>query len=746
MKRFKSLVIGGIQNKVFNLILATIILMTAAFSSVAVYRNRMLAKVSADTNQRQQEAIQDVSDTVLTSMLDSSLSQKTQMEATIAEDMFHDLQVRVEMMGEYAEKVFSDPGRVQRIIIDAPDLEKDGEISAQLLMADGVTLDDPVLMDRVGLMGNLMDMMTSLYSVSDDTNSCFIALPEGVILVADDRSSSKFAEDGSVIKFDPRTRPWYRQAVEAGHLIFTDVEVDLFTGEIGIVCAMPVYTEGRLAAVVGADLFLTSMRDRVMNSKINGTGTFTVVINQQGHVVFSPAETGIFQVKDSAEAENLRRSDNTKLAGFLMDARQSQTNVKVINVDGENYYMVGAPMKTVGWVLLSAFSQDAANRPAAMLEEKNAEIQAQAASEYRESSKHSQTTAFVFMLTIAVCMSIVAHASIKRVVEPLNTMTKRIAHLTGKNLEFKMEDTFRTGDEIEELAKSFAEQSHKTIEYVETIKTVTAEKERIGTELALAKDIQESMLPHDFPAFPNRTDFDIYASMDPAKEVGGDFYDYFLIDDDHLCLVIADVSGKGVPAALFMMASKIILQSIAILGNDPGQILARTNENISTRNDAEMFVTVWLGILELSTGRLKAANAGHEYPAFRHPQGNYEFFKDKHGLVIGAMAEAPYTEYEVQLEPGSRIFVYTDGLPEATNKDTEMFGADRILNTLNEVPEEKPEAVLEHMRQAVDAFVQDAEQFDDLTMLCLEYKGPNAAAPLSTETAEKKDTKEADNV
>ncbi len=250
---------------------------------------------------------------------------------------------------------------------------------------------------------------------------------------------------------------------------------------------------------------------------------------------------------------------------------------------------------------------------------------------------------------------------------------------------------------------------------------------RIESELSLASNIQADMVPNIYPAFPDRTEFDIYATMDPAKEVGGDFYDFFLIDDDHLCMVMADVSGKGVPAALFMMASKIILANNAMMGKSPAQILTDTNAAICSNNREEMFVTVWLGILEISTGKLTAANAGHEYPAIKHADGAFELFKDKHGFVIGGMESAKYREYEIQLEPGSKLFLYTDGVPEATNADQQLFGTDRMLAALNQNTALPPDQTLQNLRSAVDGFVKEAEQFDDLTMLCMEYIGPDAA-------------------
>ncbi|MBO4406314.1 MAG: PP2C family protein-serine/threonine phosphatase, partial [Clostridia bacterium] len=249
------------------------------------------------------------------------------------------------------------------------------------------------------------------------------------------------------------------------------------------------------------------------------------------------------------------------------------------------------------------------------------------------------------------------------------------------------------------------------------------EQKRVEEELRMARELQMSALPMEFPPFPDREEFCLYASMTPAKEVGGDFYDFFLVDEDHLGLIMADVSGKGIPAALFMMACKIILQSCAMLGNSASEILTKTNEAICSNNPEEMFITVWLGILEISTGKLTAANAGHEYPVLKRADGGFELFRDKHGFVAGSMEGIRYQEYELQLCPGDKLFVYTDGVREARDADGKQFGTERMLAALNESRDAEPEKILKSVRRAVDAFVKDAEQFDDLTMLCMEYRG-----------------------
>ncbi len=257
------------------------------------------------------------------------------------------------------------------------------------------------------------------------------------------------------------------------------------------------------------------------------------------------------------------------------------------------------------------------------------------------------------------------------------------------------------------------------------------ENERIGAELALATRIQSNSLPKEFPPFPDRKEFDIYASMTPAKEVGGDLYDFFLIDDDHLALTIGDVSGKGVPAALFMMLASALIRNAAMNETNPAKILTLVNQQICFRNPEEMFVTVWMGILEISTGILTAANAGHEYPALKQADGSFELFKDKHGVAVGAMDGIRYRPYTIQLTPGSKLFVYTDGVAEATDSNEQLFGTERMITALRKADNGTPEEVLQAVKSDVDEFVGKAPQFDDLTMLCIRYHGPEKAGDQS---------------
>ena len=281
-----------------------------------------------------------------------------------------------------------------------------------------------------------------------------------------------------------------------------------------------------------------------------------------------------------------------------------------------------------------------------------------------------------------------------------------------------------TSDELEELWHSMSEMEADFRDSMIRLRSVTAEQERMGAELSIATAIQEGTLPKLSPAFPERNEFDIYASMIPAKEVGGDLYDFFMIDDDHLAMVIADVSGKGVSAALFMVIAKTLIQNQAELGGqDPADVLSHVNAKLMRINKASMFVTTWMAILTISTGELIYVDAGHEYPAIRRNGGSFELIDDVRGLPVAVSGKTKFISDTFVLHPGDTLYVYTDGVPDASNKAGEMFGRERMLEALNEEPDAAPEILDRNVKAKLASFVKDAPQFDDITMLTFRYNG-----------------------
>ncbi len=361
------------------------------------------------------------------------------------------------------------------------------------------------------------------------------------------------------------------------------------------------------------------------------------------------------------------------------------------------------------------------------LEDQYESFRSDAVATFHKEMFHARNILMLLVLLIVAIGLASAISIASRITDPLNTITRRVASLGVRNRQFMMEDAYRTGDEIEVLAESFAKQSARTRLYIEQIKRVTAEKERIEAELDMASRIQASQLPRLFPPFPDRIEFSLYASMTPAKEVGGDFYDFFMIDDDHMGFVMADVSGKGVPAALLMMVSRVLIKSGLQNGKGPAETLESVNNQLCESNDADFFVTVWCAVLEISTGKGIAANAGHEHPALRRVGGRYELQVYKHSMPVGTIKDIPFRQHAFQMNPGDSFFVYTDGVAEATNEQKELYGTERMLAALNKDPDAQPEQVLGNVTQDINSFVDGAEQFDDITMLSFRYLGPSGS-------------------
>ena len=721
MKKFKNLVIGGIQQKVFNLVLVTILLLIAAYTAVIVYQSSSLKKLTAETNLRQKEAIAEISETTMDAVVADSLTSKAEMAAMLADDLFVRLSSTVQILADSAENLFQTPELYSARPFALPDASMEGKISLQLVGETNRMPEDPAVLEKLSLLANLSDVMTALYR-NAGTSSVYIAVPEGYMLCVDDKADARIDEQGNVLTIPIRERPWYLGAAQSDSIFFTDVLKDTFTGEIGITCTIPIRQDGRLIAVAAADLFLDQMEEAVSNS--GDVVHYTCIINNQGHVVFSPQNQGTLRARTAEEAVDLRSSEQADLAAFVRDALNGVTGVRELDLDGDRVYLAGAPVKTLGWAVVSVVDKAATERPTIMMQEQFDSTLNEAATIYNKNLDRSKQTIIVLILLILIMGLTAGDRLSRRIVRPLEHMTNRVRSLGGKNLQFQMEEEYRTGDEIEVLAESFSALSAKTLQYVDQVKRVTAEKERIGAELTMANAIQRSQLPRLFPPFPNRHEFNLFATMKPAKEVGGDFYDFFMVDNDHVALVMADVSGKGVPAALFMMVTRMLIKSRLQSGESVAEALTNVNRQLCENNELGYFVTVWLAVLEISTGKGVAVNAGHEHPVLRRSDGKYELVLYRHSLAVAAMDGVRFRQHEFQLCPGDSFFVYTDGVTEATNGEHELFGTDRMLEALNKEPDAEPDQLLKNVMDDIHRFMDGEDQFDDITMMCLKYNGP----------------------
>ncbi len=329
-------------------------------------------------------------------------------------------------------------------------------------------------------------------------------------------------------------------------------------------------------------------------------------------------------------------------------------------------------------------------------------------------------SSFMEVLIFAALFALVYFLIKKLIIDNLNEVNRALSKITNGNLDVTVD--VRDNEE-------FASLSDDINSTVDTLKRYISEAEaRIDAELEFAKQIQSSALPSVFPPYPNRREFDIYAQMDTAKEVGGDFYDFYMLDDSTIAFLIADVSGKGIPAAMFMMKAKTIIKDLAESGLEVNDIFTQANAKLCENNDAGMFVTAWMAIVDLKTGVMSVANAGHNPPVIKRANGEFAYEKQRAGFVLAGMEGLKYRKTEIQLSPGDQIYLYTDGVTEATDKDDGLYGEDRLVDLLNTLEDTDVKSICEEVKRDIDRFVGDAPQFDDITMVSFKInfiKGDN---------------------
>lgn len=332
--------------------------------------------------------------------------------------------------------------------------------------------------------------------------------------------------------------------------------------------------------------------------------------------------------------------------------------------------------------------------------------------------------AVTLILITAVISIITLFVVDMTVIRPLNKLSDvAVGYIVdNENRETFASININRDDEIGNLSDAMKKMENDIDNYIEDITTMTAEKERVSAELGVAAKMQSDMLPKDFP---KRNDFEIYATMSPAKEMGGDFYDFFMIDDDHVGLIIADVSGKGVPAAMFMIVAKTLMKIHATSEKNakPSKLMVDVNNTLCADNPSSLFVTAWFGVLTISTGELISSNAGHEYPALCRKDGSYELIKCDNMPPLATVEDIGYIDETIRLKPGDKLFLYTDGVPDAKSSDGTRFGTDKMIEILNRDRSLSPEETLKALKSDIDEFTGNLDPFDDITMLGFKYKG-----------------------
>lgn len=598
------------------------------------------------------------------------------------------------------------------------------KITAQLLFSSEVVdKSSPILRQEIGLTANIQDFLIQINTNSNVIISSYVASKNGFTIMVDRFAGRKFQNSDMKPDFyNATSRPWYIQAKKEDKTIFTDIVIDALGGGPCIICATPYYANGQFAGVVGMGTFLDNINDIILNTKIGDNG-FGFVINKQGQIIASPHTTGDL-ITGINNLKDLRQSTNKSLADAVQKIVNEKAGLTEANIDGKDYYLAYAPMKNTDWYFVTAMEVDTVIAPAKETHENIINI----ATEYMDNlSEKTKMTIIGMIISISILLFFITYIGwslADYLTKPIRQLSKGVQQITMGNFNGKL--NIHTGDEIESLAISFNAMTTELQTYIKNLEQITAEKERIATELNVATNIQKNMLPCIFPPYPDRKDFDIYAVMYPAKEVGGDFYDFYLLDKNHLVITIADVSDKGIPAAMFMVITKTILKNFAMSMTSPDDfsaVVQCANRQLCENNEEMMFVTVFMGMLDLKTGKFIYVNAGHTPPMIRHKHkgdSTFEYLPVEKNCVLGINEEAQFKQQEVYLKQGDELFLYTDGVTEAINKEKKLYSIERLYSNLNKINQKSScQDILRDIKISIDEFVQGMYQSDDITMLAI---------------------------
>ena len=591
--------------------------------------------------------------------------------------------------------------------------------------------------------------------------TCFYASERGYIISADVMAEGKefveFFDTWYSPSFDPRERPWYQEIKATGKSVFTGVYVGV-EGYPCISCVAPYYDENGFAGMAGISNNIATLYRQISINTIGDRGV-NFILNEKGEVILSSEKEGLLAA--SATPKDFQKYGETSLALEAACMTRGLSDVARITMGGREYYLAYAPIPDVGWSFGTLIERDVVVQPArdakSYLLSRAEDFSASLQSFFWDNFLRTA----VLLLALLAVLFFVSRKISDRFVRPILALTAGVREIAGGNLDKKLD--VRTGDEIETLADSFNQMTDELKSYIENLAKTTAENERIETELSVAARIQAGILPKKLPA---RSEFDLFASMEPAKEVGGDFYDYYFLDENHLMVTVADVSDKGMPAALFMVVAKTLLKDCALTFGSGEKLpvgakaahpapaptlshpwlsaggsqrhpvapptlshpwlsetVAQTNDRLAEANDEGMFVTVFTGVLDVGTGEFVYVNAGHNPPLVRR-NGTVDFLPTAQSPMLGVMEGLHFPVERLTLSPGDMLFLYTDGVTEAMNEKREIFTGERLHAALSAQPTEKTaEEILAAVRGAVDAHANGAEPSDDVTMLGLIYKG-----------------------
>ncbi len=704
---FKDLRIG---TKILVIILFTSLTALLSISIISYTEMLNLTQYSQNANIQLGITSSTKSQEALLSQAEAFLKKIAIEQANNINAVLYQVESELGAARDFTEKLYANPDNFIGYELPLPDKTEHGVAAAKYMLPIGVEKTQAIK-SELRILSNAEYMLASLVAHNVNLDNIYMGTENGISY----RYSSSSAYDK---KYDPRKRSWYQDAFNnKREIVWLDTYLDPF-GSIGVTAAMAFNNEqNKIHGVIATDITLDSITHIILNTKIGKAG-YAFLLDNKGSYIAHPKYS----------EKNFEKSPSQKATGswadVLEDMNQGKTGVDVATIDGSEKYIAYAPLPVSNWSLGIVVPIDEVTLPAretkVIIDQYIIEAQ-----NYIHQTLSDILMDFIVLFTLCT-MTLVFFAFIfsKTITKPLKQLLISAEHIGKGNLDNPIEETSK--DEVGQLAKAFNAMAANLKQYITNLSTVIAEKESINSELNVAANIQNDMLPRIFPIFSDLDSVRIFAQMTPAKEVGGDFYDVFFIDEakTKLCCIIADVSGKGVPASLFMVITKTILKSNISLGKNLQDAIIQANLLLAEDNNSCMFVTVFSSILDLSTGEFTYVNCGHNPPLLCRKGERFEYMNITPSLPLAATDFSPYMSEQIMLQAGDIIYMYTDGITEAMNKNNVIFSDNTLLNDLNLIPMHdalEPEEIDIFIRAKVEAFVDGANQSDDITTLVLKY-------------------------
>ncbi|MDR2841966.1 MAG: SpoIIE family protein phosphatase [Spirochaetaceae bacterium] len=639
-------------------------------------------------------------------------------KANLTNEKLVDIQNKTIMTANIATNIFTNKNNYKPRYIDYLQDDQIGTSIPHIRTAPGVLVKN--VQNELYLAANITDVLSQSVLVENGNSSTYIGSELGYFIVVDQSAPAPAIRTN----YDARKRGWYVGAKEQDGLYWTPVFEDASGRGPAISCAMPFYdlSGGKrvLKGVAGNGTVLSANIKKIIDSTRIGISGYAFVLNKQGQMIsnFEKKEY-ITDVNGNIVGEDYLHSSNAELNLLAEEMISGKSGLSTITMNGKAVYAAYSPLTVTGWSLAIVVPIEELIAPAHVIKQN---VLSLTRKEIQEINKSIIILGFALVLVIIItvlAVFIFAGRLSDNLTAPITALNEGARIIGNGDLNYKL--SVKSGDEVEMLAESFNQM-------VRNIKRITTEKERIGTELSVAAQIQTNMLPDVEPDFADQAHFDLWAISNPAKEVGGDFYDFFMISKNKLAVIIADVSGKGVPAALFMVVAKTLLKDHVMLGSNLSEVCFNVNNQLCKNNKSSMFVTAFIGVLETDTGKFRYINAGHNPPLIRQKKGEFggnkfAWLAKKSGLVLAALEDSQYQIFETTLEKDDILFLYTDGVNEATNISKEQFGYKRLVDTINSCTNAPLKKYTNTLLASLDTFQKDTEQADDITMLIMQYRG-----------------------